>query len=34
MRMPRETVEHPFPALKLRMRATYFLMKRLKNVDT
>jgi transposase len=34
MRMRRETVEHPFATLKMRMGATHFLMKRLKNVAT
>lgn len=32
MRTRRETVEHPFGALKARMGATHFLMKRLPNV--
>jgi transposase len=30
----RETVEHPFGTLKMRMGATHFLMKRLPNVST
>ena len=34
MRQRRETVEHPFGTLKMRMSATHFLMKRLKNVAT
>ena len=34
MRVRRETVEHPFSTLKMRMGATHFLMKRLKNVAT
>ena len=34
MRVRRSTVEHPFATLKLRMGATHFLMKRLKNVAT
>lgn len=34
MRVRRETVEHPFDTLKMRMGATHFLMKRLKNVAT
>jgi len=34
MRQRRETVEHPFGTLKMRMGATHFLMKRLKNVRT
>jgi hypothetical protein len=34
MRMRRETVEHPFGTLKMRMGATHFLMKRLPNVAT
>ena len=34
MRLRRETVEHPFATLKMRMGATHFLMKRLKNVAT
>ncbi len=34
MRRRRETVEHPFGTLKMRMGATHFLMKRLKNVAT
>jgi transposase len=34
MRVRRETVEHPFGTLKMRMGATHFLMKRLKNVKT
>ena len=29
-----ETVEHPFGTIKMRMGATHFLMKRLKNVKT
>ena len=32
MRVRRETVEHPFATLKMRMGATHFLMKRLPNV--
>ena len=32
MRMRRETVEHPFGTLKMRMGATHFLMKRLPKV--
>ena len=32
MRTQRETVEHPFGAIKARMGATHFLMKRLRNV--
>ena len=32
MRQRRETVEHPFGTIKMRMGATHFLMKRLKNV--
>lgn len=32
MRRRRETVEHPFGTVKMRMGATHFLMKRLKNV--
>ena len=32
MRVRRETVEHPFGTLKMRMGATHFLMKRLPNV--
>jgi hypothetical protein len=32
MRVRRETVEHPFATLKMRMGATHLLMKRLKNV--
>src|SRR6202011_309564 len=31
MRMRRKTVEHPFATLKMRMGATHFLMRRLKN---
>jgi hypothetical protein len=34
MRVRRQTVEHPFATLKMRMGATHFLMKRLKNVAT
>ena len=34
MRVRRETVEHPFGTLKMRMGATHFLMKRLPNVAT
>jgi hypothetical protein len=34
MRQLRETVEHPFGALKMRMGATHFLMKRLPKVAT
>ncbi len=34
MRQHRETVEHPFGTIKMRMGATHFLMKRLKNVRT
>ena len=34
MRLRRETVEHPFGTIKMRMGATHFLMKRLKNVKT
>jgi hypothetical protein len=34
MRVRRETVEHPFATLKMRMGATHFLMKQLKNVAT
>ena len=34
MRVRRETVEHPFATLKMRMGAMHFLMKRLKNVAT
>ena len=34
MRMRRKTVEHPFATLKMRMGATHFLMRRLKNVAT
>jgi len=34
MRVRRETVEHPFATLKMRMGATHFLMKRLRNVST
>jgi len=34
MRVRRETVEHPFATLKMRMGATHFLMKRLSNVAT
>jgi hypothetical protein len=34
MRVRRETVEHPFATLKMRMGATHFLMKRLNNVAT
>jgi hypothetical protein len=34
MRMRRESVEHPFGTLKMRMGATHFLMKRLPNVAT
>src|SRR5215472_11832958 len=34
MRLRRETAEHPFAALKMRMGATHFLMKRLPKVAT
>ena len=34
MRQRRETVEHPFGTIKMRMGATHFLMKRLGNVRT
>jgi hypothetical protein len=34
VRVRRETVEHPFATLKMRMGAAHFLMKRLKNVAT
>jgi hypothetical protein len=34
MRVRRQTVEHPFATLKMRMGATHFLMRRLKNVAT
>ena len=34
MRQRRETVEHSFGAIKARMGATHFLMKRLPNVAT
>ncbi len=34
MRQRRETVEHPFGTIKMRMGATHFLMKRLKHVKT
>src|SRR4051794_22196167 len=34
MRRRRETVEHPFGTLKMRMGATHFLMKRLPKVAT
>ncbi len=34
MRQRRETVEHPFGTIKMRMGATHFLMKRLRNVKT
>jgi len=34
MRQRRETVEHPFATLKMRMGATHFLMKRLPRVAT
>ena len=34
MRQRRETVEHPFGTIKMRLGATHFLMKRLKNVHT
>ena len=34
MRQRRETVERPFGTIKMRMGATHFLMKRLKNVKT
>jgi NADP-dependent 3-hydroxy acid dehydrogenase YdfG len=34
MRQRRETVEHPFGTIKMRMGATHFVMKRLKNVKT
>ena len=33
MRQRRETVEHPFGTLKMRMGATHFLMKRLPKVS-
>jgi macrodomain Ter protein organizer (MatP/YcbG family) len=33
-RVRRETVEHPFATLKVRMGATHFLIKRLPNVAT
>ncbi len=32
MRLRRETVEHPFGTMKMRMGATHFLMKRLPKV--
>ena len=34
MRRGRETVEHPFGTLKMRMGATHFLMRRLPKVAT
>ena len=34
MRQRRETVEHPFGTIKMRLGATHFLMKRLPNVKT
>jgi hypothetical protein len=34
MRVRRETVEHPFGTLKMRMAATHFLMKTLPKVAT
>jgi hypothetical protein len=34
MRVRRETVEHPFGTLKMRMGATHFLMKKLPKVAT
>jgi hypothetical protein len=34
MHVRRETAEHPFATLKMRMGATHFLMKRLPNVAT
>ena len=34
MRQRRETAEHPFATLKMRMGATHFLMKRLPKVTT
>ncbi len=34
MRLRRETVEHPFGTIKMRLGATHFLMKRLNNVKT
>ena len=34
MHQRRETVEHPFGTIKMRMGATHLLMKRLKNVKT
>jgi transposase len=34
MRRRRETVEHPFGTIKMRLGATHFLMKRVKNVRT
>jgi Transposase DDE domain len=34
MRQRRETVEHPFGTLKMRMGATHFLMRRLPKVAT
>jgi transposase len=34
MRVRRETVEHPFGTIKMRMGATHFLTKQLKNVKT
>jgi transposase len=34
MRLRRETVEHPFGTLKMRMGATHFLMRRLPKVAT
>ena len=34
MRVRRETLEHPFATLNMRMGATHFLMKQLPNVAT
>jgi len=34
MRNRRETIEHPFGTIKMRMGATHLLMKQLKNVKT
>ncbi len=34
MRQHRKSFEHPFGTIKMRMGATHFLMKRLKNVRT
>ena len=34
MRQRRETVEHPFGTIKMRLGTTHFLMKRLENVKT